>query len=119
MAAQLETRRINMQESRNPIAMRAIEASDAADRRQFEFHNERIRSEERSRDKKHSLVRMLMVWGGGFMIVMVLLTVGAALFGTEHQSSIAMQMIAESAKALGDAGFIFLVIAGVKRLIQQ
>ena len=115
---ELEGRRVGVQEDRNRIAMRALEVSDGADQRQYNFHLESLAAEERQKDKSRSLARLVIMIGGGSVLALAALVTGMAFFGDEAQSHIALTMIKEVAKALGGAGFIFLVVTAIRRLMQ-
>ena len=117
--AELEERRIAVQEGRNQVAMRALEVNENSDQRQFQFHTERIASEERGRSKAQGLARTVVIYGGGAAILLVAFVMLMAFFGNEAQSSIAMTMVREGAKAIGGAGFLFLLAAGVRRLLRS
>ena len=43
----IEQERIRSQDRRTEVALKAVEASDASDKRQFEYHTQRLQSEER------------------------------------------------------------------------
>ena len=118
-AAELERRRLGTQKERNKIALRALEVSENSDRRQFEFHKEKLATEERARDKSHSLARLVIIFGGGATLLLVVLVIIMAFFGNEKQSEIAMTMIGVAGKAAGGAGFIYLVAAAVRRLTRS
>ena len=115
---ELEGRRVGVQEDRNRIAMRALEVSDSADQRQYNFHLESLAAEERQKEKSRSLARLVITIGGGSVLALAALVIGMAFFGDEAQSRIALSMVKEIAKALGGAGFIFLVAAAIRRLMQ-
>ena len=115
---ELEGRRVGVQEDRNRIAMRALEVSDSADQRQYNFHLESLAAEERQKEKSRSLARLVIMIGGGSVLALAALVIGMTFFGDETQSRIALAMVKEVAKALGGAGFIFLVAAAIKRLMQ-
>ena len=115
---ELEGRRVGVQEDRNRIAMHALEVSDSADQRQYNFHLESLAAEERQKEKSRSLARLVITIGGGSVLALTALVIGMAFFGDEAQSRIALSMVKEVAKALGGAGFIFLVAAAIRRLMQ-
>ena len=62
---ELEGRRVGVQEDRNRIAMHALEISDSADQRQYNFHLESLAAEERQKEKSRSLARLVIMIGGG------------------------------------------------------
>ena len=115
---ELEERRVGVQEDRNRIAMRVLEVSDSADQRQHNYHMEGLAAEERQKEKSRSLARLVIMIGGGSVLALAALVTGMAFFGDEAQSRIALTMAREVAKALGGAGFIFLVAAAIRRLMQ-
>ena len=117
--ADLEGRRIGVQEERNKVVMRALEVSENTDKREFEFHSKRLESEERGRDKSYSLARLVVIYGGSAAVSLVAFVVGMAFFGSEDQSAIALRMIGEGSKAAGGAGFLYLVWAAVRRLVRN
>lgn len=115
---ELEERRVGVQEDRNRIAKRALEVSASADQRQYNYHMESFAAEERQKEKSRSLVRLVIMIGGGSVLGLAALVIGMAFFGDESQSRIALTMVKEVAKALGGAGFVFLVAAAIRRLMQ-
>ena len=58
------------------------------------------------------------MFGGGVVLLLLVLIMLMAFFGNEAQSDIAMTMIGEGGKAIGGAGFIFLVAAAVRRFLR-
>ena len=115
---ELEERRVGVQEDRNRIAMRALEISDSADQRQYNYHMESLATEERQKEKSRSLARLVIMIGGSSFLALAALVIGMAFFGDEAQSRIALTMVREVAKALGGAALIFLVAAAIRRLMQ-
>ena len=115
---ELEGRRVGVQEGRNKIAIRALELGESADQRQYNYHMERLAAEERQKEKSRGLARLVILIGGGSVLTLAALVTGMAFFGDETQSDIALTMVKEVAKALGGAGFIFLVFAAIRRLMQ-
>ena len=59
-----------------------------------------------------------MVYGGAVVLLLIVLIMLMAFFGDEAQSDIAMTMIGAGGKAIGGAGFIYLVAAAVKRFLR-
>ena len=55
---------------------------------------------------------------GGFAVVLFMLLY-MVFYGSKAQAGNAMKILSEGAKALGGAGFIFLVYSGLKRLIKR
>ena len=116
--ADLEGRRVGVQEGRNQVALRALEINEKSDQRQFEFHKERLASEERDSKRSHALARSVIFYGGGAAALVLALILGMAFFGNEAQSQLAMAMIEEGVEVMGGAGFIFLVAYGLRKLLR-
>ena len=117
--AEVERRRVEAQEARNKIALRALEVSENSDLRQFEYRKEKLATEERAREKSHSLARTVLRWGGGAALLLGAFVISMAFFGNEEQSRIAVEMIEVAGKAMGGAGFIYLVAVGMRRLTKH
>ena len=63
---QLERKRVDSQNRRTEVAHRAIEASDAADQRQYDYHVEKLRRDDEARRRRHETIGTGL---GGFGIV--------------------------------------------------
>ena len=117
--ADLEGRRIGVQEERNKVAMRALEVSENSDRRQFEFHSKRLESEERGRDKSHSLARDVLRAVGFGVATILALVLGMAFFGGTEQSNIALDLMRDGGKAVGGGSALLLLVAGLRHLMRS
>lgn len=116
--SEIESRRIGVQEGRNQVAMRALDVNESSDQRQFQFHMERLATDERDRTASRTLAKSILKYGGGAVGLLIALIIVMAFFGDARQSDIATAMIEKGAEALGGAGFIYLIAAGVRRLLR-
>lgn len=116
--SEIESRRIGVQEGRNQIAMRALDVNESSDQRQYQFHTERLAADERDRVRSRELAKSILKYGGGAVGLLAALVIIMAFFGDSRQSEIATTMIEKGAEALGGAGFIYLIAAGVRRLLR-
>ena len=117
--ADMEGRRIGVQEGKNRVAMRALDVHEKANQRQHEFHTERLASEERGRNKSYALARVVVVYGGGALLAISVLILILLFFGSEVQSELAMTLLKEGFQALGGAGVVLLVAMGIRWLLRS
>jgi len=111
----LERQRVASTNRRTEVALRAIEASDASDKRQYEFHVEKMRQNSKDRkDLNRSIFRLL--WGvfGAIGLVGVFV-LWMLYFGTETQREVSIIILRNLATALGGAGVLWLFRAVFQR----
>ena len=115
----LERQRIDSTNGRTDIALKAIEASDAADKRQYDYHVERLRknSGERS-DKRRATVGMMWAGGvGAFLVITFILLV--LFFGADAQRDTALLLLNTVFTAVGGAGIVWLLKSLFERLMRD
>lgn len=115
----LERQRIESTNRRTEIALKAIEASDAADKRQYEYHVERLRQRSRARNERHrSIVKFAwaalatVVLAGGFVVSML-------FFGNEAQRMAAQDILRTVATAVGGAGALWALMSALRRMFEN
>lgn len=108
-ALQLERERIRSQDRRTEVALRAFEMGDAADKRQFEFHMEKLKTEERIENKRLGLSSRIALILGLTAIVFLSLTTYMLFFGSDQQAARARELITWVFTALGGGGFLYLL----------
>ena len=86
-ALQLERERIRSQDRRTEVALRAVEIGDAADKRQFQFHMEKLKTEERIENKRLGLSSRIALILGLTVIVFLSLTAYMLFFGSDGQAA--------------------------------
>ena len=99
---------IELQRERHELARRYLEID-------YDLSSKEIEIEDEQNKRSYRLVRLIV---GGFAAVLFLL-VYMVFYGSEAQSDNAMKILSEGAKALGGAGFVFLIYSGLKRLINR
>ena len=92
-----------------------MEIGQQENQRHYAFLSEQLKVQEEQNKRSHRLAR-LIIGGVGLVLLLLLYMV---FFGSEAQVGKAEKILTEGAKALGGAGFIFLVYGGLKRLISR
>ena len=110
---QIERQRIESQNSRTEVALRAVEASDASDKRQYEFHKQKLESDERMQKARLVLGSRIALGVGAILAVFVLAVLYMAFFGTETQAKRALELLVWAFTALGGGG---LLLAGQRSI---
>ena len=108
-ALQLERERIRSQDRRTEVALRAVEIGDAADKRQFQFHMEKLKTEERIENKRLGLSSRIALILGLTVIVFLSLTAYMLFFGSDGQAARARELITWVFTALGGGGFLYVL----------
>ncbi len=106
---------VAIQRERNDLAGRFLEIGQQENQRHYAFLSEQLKVQDEQNKRAHRLVK-LIVGGVGVVLFLLLYMV---FFGSEAQVGKAEKILTEGAKALGGAGFIFLVYGGLKRLINR
>ncbi len=110
---QIERQRIESQNSRTEVALKAVEASDAADKRQYDFHKQKLESNERIQKARLTLGSRIALGVGAIFAVFVLAVLYMTFFGTETQAGRALQLLVWVFTALGGGG---LLLAGQRSI---
>lgn len=80
---QIERDRIQSQNNRTEVALRAVEVSDASDKRQYEFHVKKLESEERQATKRLSVGFQITIGVGSVISIFLLALLYMMFLGTE------------------------------------
>ena len=112
---ELATELIELQRERHDLARRYLEISQQETQLDYDLASKEIEIEDEQNKRSHRLVKLIV---GGVGVVLLLLLY-MMFFGSEAQVGKAEKILTEGAKALGGAGFIFLVYGGLKRLINR
>lgn len=116
---QIERERIQSQNSRTEVALRAVEVSDASDRRQYEFHKQKLESDERMQKARLALGAWVALGIGAILSVFVLTILYMAFFGTESQAGLALQLLVWVFTALGGGGLLLVGQRGIQWLMNR
>ena len=117
--ADLERERLVLQREQQAITLRGWEVMESADRRQNETAVKRIEAENEQDKRKHHRAVVAVSLGIGVPLALLTLTLVVALFGSERQSQIALDVLKIAGIALGGGGFIFGVAYAINRLIRN
>ena len=115
----LERERIASQDRRTDIARHAIDASDVADKRQYDYHVEKLRRDDDDRKRRYA---------SGIAIVCTLLAATVCftgflfwmLFaGDEEQRAAADRLLGTVLTGLGGFGGGWVLLNGIRRLLAR
>jgi hypothetical protein len=101
----IERERIDSMNRRTEIAREAIQLSDVADKRQFDYRMEDLRTRDESDQRRHALASRVL-WGGGIVCTFVLLGfLGMAFFAPPDKSALALEFLKVNLLVSGEAVF--------------
>lgn len=110
----LEEARIESVNRRTELGRMAIEATDASDKRQFEFHSQQLQVVSEHRAANRRLLEKLL-WAVGIPLGVVIFgALYMIFFGTDRQSEMAIKLLEIGASAVGGVG-IFLFVKNLAR----
>ena len=104
----LERERNRSQDQRTAVALQLVEAGDAADKRQYDFHVEKLRlDDEKQRERHQSVFRILWAL---FIVgsVVVASMFWMIFFGDDTQRTMASDILKTMGTGLGGAGIVWL-----------
>lgn len=111
----VERQRIQSYDRRTEVARRAIDASDEADKRHFEFQLAKLDVDKRADERRHRLACWIIGVAGTAGVGLVALCVFMGFFGTPEQSSIGLHIL--SILAVGGAGYG--IVAGLVGMLRR
>lgn len=113
----LERQRIASRDRRTEIMRHAIDAGDAADKRQYDYHVEKLRRDDEDRKRRHAAaIRIVWAVFAGATVFAVLL--GWMLFaGNDTQRAVANELLETILTGLGGAGIGWMFLNGIRRLL--
>lgn len=125
-ALEVERERIRSQDKRTEVVRAAIEANDASDKRQFEFHMAKLDDDRNARAESSAIERerlRLATWiafsFGTVVISLCILFSMMLFFGSAEQSAIALNIIGTVGKGVAGFGVIYAVVAAFKTLLRR
>ena len=105
----LERQRLDITNRRTEIAHKVVEAADAADKRQYDYHVEKLRREtEERKERRRSIFKIVWAMGVGGALVGALLLL-MLFFGTDAQRETAAELLRTVLTGLGGAGVLWLL----------
>ena len=115
----IEQERIRSQDRRTEVALRFVEASDASDKRQFEYHMQRLQSEERQAKARVSLGLKVVIGIGGVVLAILVISFYMLFFGTLTQTDYAEKLLTWFFAALGGGGLLLLLQRGLQWVMKS
>ena len=112
----IERQRIESQDRRTEVMREAIQASDAADERQYNYHMARLESEERAAQRKHLLAKQALAGAGIILAVLMVLLFWMLFFGSTGQTVTARELLGAIGTAVGGGGVLLLLARAMRRL---
>ena len=115
----IERERIASRDRRTDVMRRAIDAGDAADKRQYDYHVEKLRLDDDDRKRRHA---------SGIAIVWTLLAVTITFIGflcwmlfagDEAQRAVANRLLEIVLTGLGGFGIGWVLWNGIRRLLAR
>ena len=100
------------------IALRSLEVAEKAEQLQHELSLRQVEAENERDKRRHLRVVIAICLGAGAPVGLLALVLITALFGSERQSQIALDVLRVLGIALGGGGFIFGVAYAINRLIK-
>ena len=115
----LEQQRVASNNRRMEVAEKVIAAGEAAEKRQHEFHIERLRLGSSDRNDRHRSF-MMLVWAAATVTVMFGGTAFYMLFfGEEIQRETAQDLLTVLGTAVGGGGALYGIRAMVQYLLER
>lgn len=113
-----ERERSRALDRRTDVALEAVKASDAADRRQFDFHVRRLETDERLAKAHLSLLSKTVLGVGALVSVFALLILYMLFFGTPTQADRAQTILTWIFVALGGGG-LFVAAQRISKFLTR
>jgi hypothetical protein len=114
----VERERIDSVNRRTEIAREAIQMSDVADKRQFDYRMEDLRTRDESDRRRHALASRIL-WGGGIVSTLLLLGfLGMAFFAPPDKAALALDFLKVIFTGLGGGGVLTLIIHIVRWMLR-
>lgn len=125
-ALEVERERIRSQDKRTEVVRAAIDANDASDKRQFEFHMAKLKADRDTRTENLEIEKTRLKIAIGVALTFGASCVGLALlfcymlfFGTSPQSSLALSILTTLGQGVGGFGIIYAAIIAFRTLLKR
>lgn len=116
---EVERERIDSYNRRTDVARLAIEAGDSSDKRQFDYHMERLRTDERRDERRHGLARNILIGGGIAAIALLSFLLIMAFYGDEQQQTTSITWLRILLTGAAGWGVVSGVITALRRLLDR
>lgn len=115
----LERERIASQDRRTAVTRHAIDAGDAADKRQYEFHVEKLRRDDEDRKRRHAS-GITIVWA---LLIAAIVFTGLLFWmifaGDDAQRAVADDLLETIVTGLGGFGIGWLLLTSIRRFLAR
>jgi hypothetical protein len=125
-ALEVERERIRSQDKRTEVVRAAIDANDASDKRQFEFHMAKLKADRDTQTENLEIEKTRLKIAIGVVVSVGLSCVGLVFlfcymlfFGTSGQSSLAMSILTTLGQGVGGFGIIYAAIIAFRTLLKR
>ena len=108
-----------LQREQQAVTLRSWEVMDSSDQRQNETAIKRIEAEDEQDQRRHRLAIIAICLGIGAPLALLTMVLVTALFGSERQSQIALDVLRVVGIALGGGGIILLIGSAISRFIRR
>jgi len=115
----VERRRIESMDKKTEMQLKFIEASDSSDERQYHYQMARLTSEDVDRNRKHSLVRVIILGGGGLLFLGTAVLIGMMFWGNPIQSALAVSIFEKLLIGLGGYGVFSGLASMIRKLVND
>lgn len=88
---EIEKARIESSNRKTEVINRAIDASDASDKRQYDFHMARLTHEREDKMQRYVLARNVVYVGGGVLLLFLVALFCLMFVGSESQRNLALE----------------------------
>jgi hypothetical protein len=97
----------------------AIEANNDSDKRQYEFRRAKLDAKTEANSRRHALAQKVVFTATGVGVVTLFLLFGMAFFGSDSQSTTAIEILRISGVGLAGYGLIGAVVRAVSQLFKE
>ncbi len=112
----VEQKRIESQDRRTAVASQAIEATNVADQRQYDYHVEKLRRDDEDRKNRHKS-GVNFAWAFIAAVVFIGLFFTMIFFGNDTQQTIATEILRTIGTGLGGFGICWFLLSGFRRML--
>lgn len=115
----IEQKRIESQDRRTAVASQAIEATNVADQRQYDYHVEKLRRDDEDRKNRHKS-GVKFAWALFIVaVVFIGLFFTMIFFGNDAQQTMATEILRTIGTGLGGFGICWFLLSGFRRMLPK
>ena len=115
----IEQKRIESQDRRTAVTSQAIEATNVADQRQYDYHVEKLRRDDEDRKDRHKS-GVKFAWA---LFIAAAVFIGLfftmVFFGNDTQQTMATEILRTVGTGLGGFGICWFLLSGFQRILPK